>query len=200
MLRHSDRARHFNPRSPRGERLVILRRRRGVHRISIHAPRVGSDAFLPSSDSSFQYFNPRSPRGERRFTAIGSSTDSYFNPRSPRGERHVFVTHTPVPSLFQSTLPAWGATYYFSTCYPPYHNFNPRGDDARRVERINFNPRSPRGERRPYTSRRCLRGNISIHAPRVGSDSTFNGEAISNSISIHAPRVGSDVISPPIRL
>ena len=57
---------------------------------------------------------------------------------------------------FQSTLPAWGAT-------PP---------PAPAPTSADFNPRSPRGERRipkgyQFTTE------ISIHAPRVGSDNSF---------------------------
>ena len=81
--------------------------------------------------------------------------------------------------VFQSTLPAWGAT--------PAPRIAP-------PNLLNFNPRSPHGERRqdypvaflhqlfqstlpawgatdpPRYSGRCKR--ISIHAPRMGSDST----------------------------
>ena len=35
--------------------------------------------------------------------------------------------------------------------------------------------------------------NISIHAPRVGSDKYAATSEIFNGISIHAPRVGSDM-------
>ena len=35
-------------------------------------------------------------------------------------------------------------------------------------------------------------GNISIHAPRVGSDNDAAITIFAESISIHAPRVGSD--------
>ena len=57
---------------------------------------------------------------------------------------------------FQSTLPAWGAT----------HGFPPLGLI------IDFNPRSPHGERH-YTKQPLLQSDvISIHAPRMGSDST----------------------------
>ena len=57
--------------------------------ISIHAPRMGSDA-CPS---------------------IASRPVSNFNPRSPHGERHSHA-HTVQPKHgFQSTLPAWGATH-----------------------------------------------------------------------------------------
>ena len=56
-----------------------------------------------------------------------------------------------------------------------------------------FNPRSPCGERqngdKPGNPVRL----ISIHAPRVGSDSfALNPMSPGSFISIHAPRVGSD--------
>ena len=59
-----------------------------VHSISIHAPRMGSDG-----------------NGRPRTT-----TTTYFNPRSPDGERLAVTVIWPGSSLFQSTLPGWGAT------------------------------------------------------------------------------------------
>ena len=82
----------------------------------------------------------------------------------------------------------------------------------------NFNPRSPCGERQYRHEHHVHKTSISIHAPRVGSDSNcqicncivinFNprspcGERPerrtagiqAGHISIHAPRVGSDVIA-----
>ena len=79
----------------------------------------------------------------------------------------------------------------------------------------NFNPRSPRGERRLFEGEGLLLLNISIHAPREGSDlpgvTRFTGINVFQStlpargatlvvllvivvinISIHAPREGSD--------
>ena len=55
-----------------------------------------------------------------------------------------------------------------------------------------FNPRSPCGERRTSTLIGNAYSSISIHAPRVGSDSTLPAQDIDIDISIHAPRVGSD--------
>ena len=83
---------------------------------------------------------------------------------------------------FQSTLPGWGAT---------------RAWCDRRCAWRYFNPRSPDGER--------LRGRlltfptiqISIHAPRMGSDGAGPVICIGlSSISIHAPRMGSDRAQP----
>ena len=101
-------------------------------------------------------------------------------------------------------------------------NFNPRSPCGERHYRqeidvlnaADFNPRSPCGERlsRPGPlltllkfqstlpvwgatydiknhSNKC---NISIHAPRVGSDLVFHQFNACFQISIHAPRVGSD--------
>ena len=111
-------------------------------------------------------FNPRSPRGERRWAIRCSSRRRNFNPRSPRGER-------PAPrarqrtawSGFQSTLPAGGATKRQEK--PPQgiviSIHAPRGGSDRhpghgRGQRgVDFNPRSPRGERQ----QRCT---INAHA------------------------------------
>ena len=127
---------------------------------------------------------------------------------------------------FQSTLPVWGAT----SITPPFHftrtYFNPRSPCGERPRRAatwrpssNFNPRSPCGERLLEIYGCTKEPNISIHAPRVGSDllltlvvmcmscvfqstlpvwgATLGGRRmqINVRISIHAPRVGSDSVS-----
>ncbi len=56
-----------------------------------------------------------------------------------------------------------------------------------------FNPRSPCGERRLAAQLGALLLEISIHAPRVGSDRAGDVRGGEGLISIHAPRVGSDV-------
>ena len=82
----------------------------------------------------------------------------YFNPCSPHGERLRFVQHLVCALLFQSTLPARGAT---------------RARNAPNVHVEHFNPRSPHGERQCV--HRVVRAAdvISIHAPRTGSDLGF---------------------------
>ena len=122
--------------------------------ISIHAPRVGSD-FRPCGDQRLSGdFNPRSPRGERRISRTSARWSTNFNPRSPRGERQATARMSVRSFIFQSTLPAWGATPQVSTRLSASHDFNPRsprGERPRRSRcskiRSNFNPRSPRGER-----------------------------------------------------
>ena len=171
--------RYFNPRSPHGERQVKARAKRLDEKISIHAPRTGSDgskatpvqrrkpfqstlpargatASTPSCTQRMLYFNPRSPHGERLIFLHLQTVNNYFNPRSPHGERQsscTVVLRFP-HYIFQSTLPARGATFL-----PPV--LTTSCDD--------FNPRSPHGERR--RERILIASNeISIHAPRTGSD------------------------------
>ena len=192
--------------------------------ISIHAPRMGSDCCARCSACS--------------------NTD--FNPRSPDGERQVGDAAALFEDAFQSTLPGWGATYtavclgvspYISIHAPrmgsdghhgPLHqqprkisihaprmgsdysgdaslrimlNFNPRSPDGerrcRRTPRTgggNFNPRSPDGERLCVLPRPLPCEYISIHAPRMGSDQINKAMSDLRAISIHAPRMGSDLI------
>ena len=57
----------------------------------------------------------------------------------------------------------------------------------------NFYPRSPRGERPCWEVTGVETYEISIHAPREGSDIVTPGNPAGGHISIHAPREGSDV-------
>ena len=59
---------------------------------------------------------------------------------------------------------------------------------------LSFNPRSPHGERRDLEAlAMSYYQNVSIHAPRMGSDTAtlLAGDDV-NGVSIHAPRMGSD--------
>ena len=60
------RQRHFNPRSPHGERRLFVTGLLTAQEISIHAPRTGSDQWRKSAMTRSPDFNPRSPHGERR--------------------------------------------------------------------------------------------------------------------------------------
>ena len=82
-------------------------------------------------------------------------------------------------AVFQSTLPARGATWsYRQHGQHIYHDFNPRSPHGERrlceahgqYAALYFNPRSPHGER-PLTAKGFyFIAAISIHAPRTGSD------------------------------
>ena len=135
---------NFNPRSPHGERPVPCIRLDHLTKISIHAPRTGSDEKRKAASAGAnRHFNPRSPHGERPVEDRKFTIAEHFNPRSPHGERHgCLYCKVPAKWLFQSTLPARGAT-----CTVHY----------KRSSVQHFNPRSPHGERqfilRPGVSR-----------------------------------------------
>ena len=173
-------------------------------RISIHAPRTGSDLNFFSIFNSSSYFNPRSPHGERRFQIKQRVSPRNFNPRSPHGER---PPQTCVRNLwrstFQSTLPARGATEDIETVqqivrisiHAPRTGSDRQGSRSRETARY-FNPRSPHGERLLMALSTATMINISIHAPRTGSDRYRAGRYNpAERISIHAPRTGSDGIT-----
>ena len=108
----------------------------------------------------------------------------YFNPRSPSGERLCLKDTCQFDKLFQSTLSKRRATFskdanntnskisihalqaesdsLLRCSYCIKINFNPRSPSGERLKASalvacldNFNPRSPSGERRRYTFRHC---------------------------------------------
>ena len=126
---------NFNPRSPCGERRGFRSysffQNKGFqstlpvwgatvaggdhpdgHGISIHAPRVGSDA-SPCRQQGWVWISIHAPR-------VGSDCSPrwlprpppYFNPRSPCGERRGAPMRPEGTLQFQSTLPVWGATLW----------------------------------------------------------------------------------------
>ena len=146
---------NFNPRSPRGERLSFPYGDVGLFRISIHAPREGSDRRLYHDFYGLQISIHAPREGSDQIRMYLSPTSSNFNPRSPRGERPYGTGNPGWVKLFQSTLPARGATRSCSgNIYRRLISIHaPReGSDSLFPESsdgiINFNPRSPRGERR----------------------------------------------------
>ena len=170
--------------------------------ISIHAPRTGSDE------------SARRPRlAKKPFQSTLPARGA-----TPPTPQNIFVRR------FQSTLPARGATDgdnlgKHCICY-----FNPRSPHGERhchllprgIPIIYFNPRSPHGERHWMPFPESPWEDISIHAPRTGSDKRLyafvlrrqpfqstlpargatpdeRNRASCSAISIHAPRTGSDV-------
>ena len=80
---------YFNPRSPRGERLIVGTDDPLGFPFQSTLPARGATAHRPHCRRFHADFNPRSPRGERRGVRVlvGFIWEN-FNPRSPRGERH----------------------------------------------------------------------------------------------------------------
>ncbi len=236
---------NFNPRSPRGERLSFLVNLRDTNRfqstlpargatrnrfalafyclISIHAPREGSDRTRRHMQSSFRPFQSTLPaRGATKYPPLSSVYHIPFQSTLPARGATKIGDQKKLKGGFQSTLPARGATVYPVSCANTsgISIHAPReGSDYRHSHGLclffNFNPRSPRWERRHFSVRISRRLGISIHAPREGSDRTTHNSARTflhfnprsprgerrthltlpsphSLISIHAPREGSD--------
>ena len=165
-------------------------------------PARGATICLQPLANRLPYFNPRSPHGERLRLYALQSFPGCISIHAPRTGSDVGnALYNRRYALFQSTLPARGATFG-------------RGDIGQ--PEIDFNPRSPHGERLQYYQRylfqklfqstlpargattrrdnRVVAEKISIHAPRTGSDCVDVPESLIFAISIHAPRTGSDAI------
>ena len=147
---------YFNPRSPCGERHTKAGLSQRFTRISIHAPRAGSDPTSKKSLGVILYFNPRSPCGERR--------------RATRWQRST--------ARFQSTLPVRGATRIWTVCHRCVSaDFNPRSPCGERLcswrlslQRAGISIHAPRAGSDGNKPHCRTLGTISIHAPRAGSD------------------------------
>ena len=124
---------HFNPRSPHGERRPLPRCAVPSMRISIHAPRTGSDGSLTIQTARPDAISIHAPRTGSDACRCRANCGAY---------------------KFQSTLPARGATRQHGV---PKSSLSisihaPRtGSDGTWAENVpmtlHFNPRSPHGER-----------------------------------------------------
>ena len=129
-----------NPRSPRGEATLYSYCRLPRNTVSIHAPRVGSDGFEYCNDEPGSLFQSTLPAWGATLIPRFLSNSKLVSIHAPRvgsdGPRACFAD---LWFAFQSTLPAWGATIEGRT---------------QAAAESGFNPRSPRGERRPKKSRK----------------------------------------------
>ena len=193
-----------------------------AQKISIHAPRTGSDKRAARTICATPHFNPRSPHGERHFPALCAPNLVLFQSTLPARGATVSLQPSGKLHLFQSTLPARGATkrtiFKRRTLSISIHaprtgsdefGFGalnsfieisihaPRtGSDARFPrdwERgADFNPRSPHGERLD-TIQDCIR-NVQFQSTLPARGATLHPRRRFQllKISIHAPRTGSD--------
>ena len=174
------RSSYFNPRSPHGERRPHTISSRAPYTFQSTLPARGATAICWTSLWGWIFQSTLPARGAT-ILRLRQHLRHRISIHAPRTGSDVFVlSQLRRLRIFQSTLPARGATFSF-----------------RRVAQLDldFNPRSPHGERqdRAFLNRRI---EISIHAPRTGSDDGRGRKKRSkNLISIHAPRTGSDVVS-----
>ena len=146
-------------------------------RISIHAPRAGSDGCVRGFLRN-RFISIHAPRaGSDKETDSEIRIPVHFNPRSPCGERPVHVTKSGTLYRFQSTLPVRGATRPLRFCA---------------ASNLHFNPRSPCGERR--ATRRKISCCMKFQSTLPVRGATINNHILPyiGDISIHAPRAGSD--------
>ena len=214
--------RNFNPRSPHGERPGSGCSGGACRRISIHAPRTGSDTHAEQLElrGVISIHAPRT--GSDGDVRRGLLPRGDFNPRSPHGERRPVGLPLPLPVRFQSTLPARGATaascrrtfvYIFQSTLPARGATTARARARRRTS--SFQSTLPARGATNKTAQQEVDALISIHAPRTGSDASQGYAAVLQQIfqstlpargatrrevplhllhriSIHAPRTGSD--------
>ena len=101
------------------------------------------------------YFNPRSPRGERPARGYMSSAGVAISIHAPRGGSDYDTSASDYGlAIFQSTLPAGGATTEYSTTL--------------KLAQISIH--APRGGSDAHHGVVAIGEEISIHAPRGGSD------------------------------
>ena len=190
---------YFNPRSPRRERLSFSVAFEFVNPISIHAPREGSDVtnshVVNEGDISIHAPREGSDTAASRWGCTGSD----FNPRSPRRERPAVAVAVEIAEPISIHAPREGSDGGVAGHTAAGADFNPRSPRRERPllhpeshGGLHFNPRSPRRERPGCAGRFGQSALISIHAPREGSDIRRVYCMHIRRISIHAPREGSD--------
>ena len=168
---------YFNPRSPHGERHLVMAKRGLDGIISIHAPRTGSDA-IPSVTGGERKISIHAPRTGSDASENHAQGNHHISIHAPRtGSDTVMVANPLLPPIFQSTLPARGATRtssYICICGRFQSTLPARGATTAAYTAStaleNFNPRSPHGERPIDALDTSAALAISIHAPRTGSD------------------------------
>ena len=167
--------------------------------ISIHAPRVGRDAYKLRKwfDMAISIHAPRV--GRDRVASMERRGRNYFNPRAPCGARRIHNGRKRLWWRFQSTRPVWGATLtnpstlssiIFQSTRPVWGAT--RRCSCEKLTRTYFNPRAPCGARPKV--RTVRKGQEAFQSTRPVWGATTNAFAllVTFAISIHAPRVGRD--------
>mgnify|MGYP003279298578 FL=1 len=101
----------FNPRAPRGARLLLILSSCVAETISIHVPREGHDPNMGMSAYYLPQFQSTCPaRGTTAWMTNCTALLTDFNPRAPRGARPDLMDTFLWVMKFQSTCPARGTT------------------------------------------------------------------------------------------
>ena len=146
------------------------------------------------------HFNPRSPHGERPHSFFSSASRRLFQSTLPARGATLHKMLRAVCRLFQSTLPARGATTVALDILNRMNDFNPRSPHGERlcVWRSHPLPREfqstlPARGATFDTIQECIR-NVQFQSTLPARGATIDGTDYVSvmSISIHAPRTGSD--------
>ena len=171
--------RDFNPRSPHGERQSsVCSNKSSPCRFQSTLPARGATTSPISSGKLTTYFNPRSPYGERRYLVRIADARIPFQSTLPARGATRQRQHIHRQRRFQSTLPARGATCRCQS----------------RFTLLLFQSTLPaRGA--------TIQRRFAAHVPKFqstlparGATQQFLGKYITDEISIHAPRTGSDAL------
>ena len=118
---------NFQPPPPAGGATNLKLGYGGTQKISIHAPRTGSNRTSSSIFPGRPHFNPRSPHGERRKVLANWDNDLIISIHAPRtGSDNTKKHFEEDNTIFQSTLPARGATETWQYAHTRRRYFNPR--------------------------------------------------------------------------
>ena len=110
ILRRHSLAPNFNPRAPCGTRRDRRAARCALHRISIHAPRVGRDALAPGVFTE-GYISIHAPRVGRDLPSGGTAGQALtFQSTRPVWDATTLIGKRRSRFAFQSTRPVWDAT------------------------------------------------------------------------------------------
>ena len=188
----------FNPRSPHGERRCVPIKRRQAITFQSTLPARGATLPHPRHTKLHPHFNPRSPHGERRGRGDLDAVFIVISIHAPRTGSDVAFLRFGHVEVFQSTLPARGATTKQApagSCKQFQSTLPARGATSTKIFVMRWKQFQSTLPARGATSaviRSRVRTWISIHAPRTGSDDSFHLGFTAQGISIHAPRTGSD--------
>ena len=192
---------YFNPRSPDGERQETNFDSDSSRRISIHAPRMGSDRSRRTRPILPVDFNPRSPDGERPVDAVLVPDHDAISIHAPRMGSDPAIISMPLTQLIISIhAPRMGSDA------PARNQRSKKGEISIHAPRMGsnpadrtwtwcsqyFNPRSPDGERQPVSPSASPLPPFQSTLPGWGSDLRALRSSSLLIISIHAPRMGSD--------
>ena len=109
---------YFNPRSPDGERPQLIYDIAGLLKISIHAPRMGSDRGGCRKVAFLRVFQSTLPGwGATEQREHGGAASKDFNPRSPDGERLPDLQRISPRGVISIHVPRMGSDHHRRPAY-----------------------------------------------------------------------------------